>query len=155
MDDIPDISDTDYDRRGFRTPNDAYYSELMAFLSESHSMRKTAKSAVKQSLYAASGAFAGSFIGGPIGGLVGGIAGSLIGFLQSDEYDGAIVALTKLDESRRKRLMLEVLAVLKQAGVSYQRIQDSGAFRETLYQFAEQENVRNGIWNACLNSAKP
>lgn len=103
MDDIPDISETNYDEsHGFYTSNDSYYSELMAFLSESHSMRKTAKSAVKQSLYAASGAFAGSFVGGPIGGLVGGVVGSIVGFLQSDDYDGAIVALTKLDEIRRK-----------------------------------------------------
>lgn len=103
MDDIPDISETDFDNsHGFYTNNESYYSELMTFLSESRAMRKTAKSAVKQSLYAASGAFAGSFVGGPVGGLVGGVVGSVVGFLQSDDYDGAIVAMTKLDESHRK-----------------------------------------------------
>jgi hypothetical protein len=50
--------------------------------------------------------------------------------------------------------MSEVLSVLKQAGASYQRIQDIGAFRDTLYRFAEQESVRNGIWNACLHSTR-
>lgn len=150
MEDIPEV-DNSY---GSYASNDSYYSELMSFLSESHSMKKTAKSAVKQSLYAASGAFVGSFIGGPIGGLVGGVAGSAVGFLQSDDYDGAIVALTKLDDSHRKRLLIQVFDVLKQAGASYQRIQDTGAFRETLYHFAEQESVRNGIWNACLQSTR-
>lgn len=99
MNDIPDIpTDEDYDRQA---SDQGYYRELMNFLSESNSMRDTAKNAVKQSMYAASGAFAGSFIGGPVGGLLGGVAGSLIGFTQSDDYDGAIVALTKLESDRQ------------------------------------------------------
>lgn len=103
MDDIPNMPATDensaYDRYA---SDEGYYTELMSFLSESHSMRETAKSAVKQSLYAASGAFAGSFIGGPLGGLLGGIAGSVIGYVKSDNFDGAIVALTKLESARQK-----------------------------------------------------
>ena len=97
MDDIPDIP-TD---ESFFT-NENYYSELMRFLSESPSMRQTAKSSIKQSLFSASGAFAGSFVGGPVGGLVGGIVGSLVGFIKSDDYDGAVVALTRLESERQK-----------------------------------------------------
>lgn len=148
MDDIPDV---DSDRFA---SSDAHYSELMRFLSESHSMRETAKSSVKQSLFAASGAFAGSFIGGPVGGLVGGIAGSIIGFIQSDDYDGAIVSLTRLESERKQRLMKEVFILLKTAGATYQTLDNAQAFRDSLYSFAEQEHVRNGIWNACLNSAR-
>jgi len=73
-------------------------------------MRETAKSSMKQSLFAASGAFAGSFIGGPVGGLVGGIAGSVIGFIKSDDYDGAIVILTRL-EGERKQVRINLLAI--------------------------------------------
>ena len=102
MDDIPNIPTDNDDGYETYASNEAYYSELMSFLSESTSMRETAKSAVKQSLFAAGGAFAGSFIGGPVGGLVGGIAGSIIGFVKSDDYDGAIVALTKLESERQK-----------------------------------------------------
>jgi len=53
-----------------------------------------------------------------------------------------------------QRLMKEVFMILKTAGATYQRIDDVTAFRDSLYNFAEQEHVRNGIWNACLNSAR-
>lgn len=82
--------------------DDAHYSELMKFLSESQNMKETAKNSLKQSLYAATGAFAGSFVLGPIGGLLGGVSGSILGYLQSDNYDGAIIALTKLESERQK-----------------------------------------------------
>jgi hypothetical protein len=153
MNDIPDIpTDEDYDRQA---SDQGYYRELMNFLSESNSMRDTAKNAVKQSMFAASGAFAGSFIGGPVGGLLGGVAGSLIGFTQSDDYDGAIVALTKLESDRQARLVREIFDVLQTAGGNYQRILDNPeTFKNELLRFAEQDAVRNGIWNACLHSAR-
>jgi uncharacterized membrane protein len=102
MDDIPNIPTDESSAYDRYSSNEAYYTELMSFLSESNSMRDTAKSAVKQSLYAASGAFTGSFIAGPVGGLIGGITGSIIGYAKSDNFDGAIVALTKLEASRQK-----------------------------------------------------
>lgn len=92
MDDIPNIP-TDSE--------DEYHSELMKFLSESSDMRKTARGALKQSLFSAGGAFVGAFVGGPVGGLIGGIAGSLTGFINSDDYDGAIVAITNLQSDRK------------------------------------------------------
>ena len=81
------------------------HASLMSFLTESDSMRKTAKNSLRQSLYAGGGAFAGSFIGGPVGGLVGGIAGSLVGFFKSDDYDGLLLAVSKIDDAHRTKLL--------------------------------------------------
>lgn len=147
MHDIPDIPNED-------SYTDSQYSELMDFLSHSRGMRETAKNAVKQSIFAAGGAFAGSFIAGPLGGLVGGIMGSIVGFVQSDNYDGLIVCLTNLEEEKRKRLMYDVMRVLKVAGATAQNFQSVEMFKEVLLSYAEQEQVRNGIWNACLKSAR-
>ena len=147
MDDIPDIPNED-------SYTDSQYSELMEFLSHSQSMRDTAKNAVKQSLFAAGGAFTGSFIAGPVGGLVGGIVGSIIGFVKGDDYDGLIICLTKLELERRKKLLNEVMQVLKVAGASAQNFQKVEMFKDVLLRYAEQDQVRNGIWSACINSAR-
>mmetsp|Transcript_20110 Transcript_20110/g.29398 ORF Transcript_20110/g.29398 Transcript_20110/m.29398 type:complete len:149 (+) Transcript_20110:110-556(+) len=147
MDDMPDLSTDDMEF------DESYHRELMNFLSESH-MRDTAKGSIKQSLYAASGAFVGSFIGGPVGGLLGGVAGSVAGYFQSDDYDGVIVALAQLEKERQKTLVMEVYAVLKPFGATFQSMQNSDAFRETLHEFAKRDGVRNGIWNACLHSIR-
>ncbi len=51
--------------------------------------------------------------------------------------------------------MREVFDVLKNNGGSYQRIlENPDAFKNELYRFAQQDAVRNGIWNACLHSAR-
>jgi hypothetical protein len=128
------------------------YGELMHFLTESQQMRRTARNAVKQSLWAAGGALGGAFLMGPIGGLVGGIFGSIIGFVRSDEYDGALMAIMKLEGARREQLMREVGQVLMAAGATTRDFQSADAFREALYGYAEQDSVRNGVWRACLHS---
>ena len=81
------------------------HASLMQWLTESDDMRKTAKSSLKQSIYAGGGAFAGSFIGGPVGGLIGGVAGSIVGFLKSDDYDGLLLAVSKIDDVHRTKLV--------------------------------------------------
>lgn len=136
------------------TDREEYYSEFMNFMSDSHSMKHTAKSAIKQTLVTGGCAMTGSLVFGPVGGLVGGIVGSVYAYLKSDDYDGAIKALTLLESSRQKRLMTEVLSVLKKAGASIESFDDLNAFKNTLYTFAEQDEVRNGIWNACINSTR-
>jgi hypothetical protein len=128
------------------------YGELMSFLNESQSMRRTARNAVKQSLWAGGGALGGAFLMGPIGGLVGGIFGSIVGFVKSDEYDGALLAIMKLEGARREVLMREVGQVLMAAGATTRDLQSAEAFRGALYSYAEQETVRNGVWRACLHS---
>lgn len=116
-------------------------------------MRRTAKSSLKQSLYAGGGALAGSFIGGPVGGLLGGVVGSVVGYLQSDEYDGLVLAVLKLEEGRKQTLMKEVAAVLMIAGAQARQLESADGIREQLYRFADQEAVRDGVWKACMASA--
>lgn len=112
-----------FDNRDFNNyADDAHYSELMKFLSESQNMRETAKNSLKQSLYAATGAFAGSFALGPIGGLLGGVSGSILGYLQSDNYDGAIIALTKLESERQKVSRNHILTFLFTLNLTVQEV---------------------------------
>lgn len=132
--------------------SDGRYGELVRFLTESQSMRQTAKSALKQSLWAGGGALTGAFLMGPVGGLVGGIVGSVVGFFKSDDYDGAILAIVKLDDEHKKALMTEVAQVLTVAGATAQQLQSADAFYAVLSQYAEQEAVRDGVWRACLHS---
>jgi len=154
-DDIPDISTHDMSPDHDHDRENPHYRELLNFLSDS-SMKDTAKSSVKQSIYAASGAFMGSFMGGPVGGLIGGVAGSVVGYVRADDYDGAILALTELESEKQKRLVNEVVTILKASGATFATVQsiDVNSFRETLYNLAQQEHVRNGIWNACLQSTR-
>jgi len=83
---------------------------------------------------------------------VGGIGGSIVGYLQSDNYDGAVLAILKIEGERRKVLIEAVGKVLITAGATTQQIESSDEFRECLIQFAQQDSTRDGIWKACLNS---
>ena len=98
------------------------------------------------------GALAGGFLLGPVGGLVGGVFGSIIGFIQSDNYDGALLAICKLDEGQKKVLMIRVGQGLIAAGATAQQLNSPSAFRDTLVSFASQQSVREDIWNACVQS---
>lgn len=113
MDDFPDTADTD-----------ALHSELVQFLVNNRQMRQTARSALKQGLWAGSGAIAGGMIGGPVGGLVGGIAGSIVGFVKSDPYDGILTQISKLESSQRAGLVREVGGVLMTAGAAQGQLVD-------------------------------
>mmetsp|Transcript_31435 Transcript_31435/g.31691 ORF Transcript_31435/g.31691 Transcript_31435/m.31691 type:complete len:141 (-) Transcript_31435:404-826(-) len=130
------------------------HSELIRFLTENSSMRKTAANSIKHSLYAGGGAFAGAWLLGPVGGLVGGVIGSGIGYLQSDTYDGAVLAVLKLEQTKRNSLLQDVGKVLVTAGATVQSLRSASAFSEALHQFAEQDSVRNGIWKACVDSIR-
>ena len=131
---------------------DARYTTLMEFLSTSRPMRETATSSFKQSLWVGSGAMAGGMLLGPVGGFVGGIAGSIIGYVKSSDYDGALVHLCKLDPSSKKELLTRVGQVLVAAGAATQGINTNADFRNVLVSYASQSNVRNELWNACLES---
>jgi hypothetical protein len=130
----------------------ALHGELIRFLTDNRDMRKTARSALKQSLFAGGGALAGGLLGGPLGGLLGGVIGSIVGFVQSDDYDGAVLQLSKLNDQQRQFLMADVGQVLMTAGATTQQFATSEAFRTALYQYARQDAVRDGVWKACLNS---
>jgi hypothetical protein len=131
---------------------DIQHSELIDFLTNSRDMRQTAKSSLKQAAYGGGAALAGGFLLGPIGGLVGGIAGSIIGFLKSDNYDGAILAVCKLEDAQKQILMQRVGQVLISAGATLQQLDSGTIFRDTLVNLASRRNVRDDLWNACIQS---
>jgi hypothetical protein len=133
---------------------DGQYSELVTFLTNSREMRNTAKSSIQQSLYAGSGALAGGFIMGPIGGLLGGIAGSLVGFFKTDNYDGALLAICKLEERHKQVLLKSVGAVLMTAGATAQQFESVEAFKESLVELASHPNVRRELWNVCRQAVE-
>jgi len=159
MDDLPNTSsadasppfDHDYDY-------DEYYSEFAAFLSDpssSSDMRKTARGSLKQSLCAGGGTLTGSLIGGPVGGLVGGVAGSIIGYLKSDNYSGVLNDVLKLQGEARKKLITRVTKVLKAAGATATSLEGGvRTFRETLIKYSQRDDVRDGIWKACVDSIR-
>lgn len=130
----------------------AMHSELMRFLTGNTDMRKTARSAVKQSLWAGGGALTGGLIMGPVGGLVGGIAGSLIGFFKADEYDGVVLHLMNLSQQQRQFLVADICQVLVAAGATSQQLSSVENFRTTLQTYAQQDSVRDALWKACLSA---
>ena len=133
---------------------DEQFNELIQFLTNSSDMRKTATSSLKQGLIAGAGALIGGFMLGPVGGLVGGVAGSMIGFAQVGDYDGAVLALAKLETSQRKILMQSVGEVLVRAGATANQFETSTAFRDVLVDYASRPGVRDELWNACVRSVR-
>ena len=83
---------------------------------------------------------------------MGGIVGSVLGFLKADDYDGAVLAITKLDEPQKKILMKRVGQILVAAGATAQQLNSSSAFRDALMSYASQKKVREDLWNACVQS---
>lgn len=128
------------------------HNELIDFLTNSGDMRKTAKSSMKQALYAGGAALAGGFLLGPIGGLIGGIAGSVVGFVKADNYDGAVLNVSKLDGEQQKVLMKRVGQILVAAGATSTQLGSQSAFRDTLVSFCAKPKVREDVWNACIQS---
>lgn len=148
MDDYPAADPIPDPVNGF----DTRYGTLMEFLSSSREMRQTATSSFKQALWAGSGAMGGGLIFGPIGGMIGGIAGSIIGFAKSSDYDGAVHHLCKLDMPSQNELLKKVGQILVAAGAATRGISTSNDLRDALLMYASQQNVRDDLWNACLES---
>mmetsp|Transcript_24533 Transcript_24533/g.40629 ORF Transcript_24533/g.40629 Transcript_24533/m.40629 type:complete len:151 (+) Transcript_24533:19-471(+) len=132
----------------------AMHGELIRFLTDNRDMRKTARSALKQGLWAGGGAMAGGLVMGPIGGLVGGITGSLVGFFKADDYDGVVLQLSKLNQHQRQFLLANVGQVLVAAGATTQQFATTENFRNALHSYAQQDSIRDGMWQACLNAMK-
>jgi hypothetical protein len=131
---------------------DARYGTLMDYLSNSREMREVATSSLRQAMWAGSGALVGGFVLGSVGGLVGGIAGSLVGFARSPSYDGMLVQLCKLNVEQRNILLTRVGEILIAAGATAQGMDSTDAFRDALIAYASQRTVREGLWNACIES---
>jgi hypothetical protein len=130
----------------------AQYSTIIEYIQGSREMRIAAKSSLKQGLWAGSGAVAGGLLFGPVGGLVGGITGSLVGFFKSNDYDGIVVQLCKLDEQQQHVLVKDVGKILITAGATAQSLSTVDAFRDALFTYASQQQVRDQLWTACLSS---
>ena len=133
-------------------PNiDDYHTELVEFLVDNPNMKHAARSAMKQGLGAAAGATMGGLFLGPVGGLVGGILGSVAGFLIVDDYDGVVQQIVKLQsEAQKERLIKGVRQVLMTAGASMPTT--AIGFRGALVEFAQQRNVREQVWNLCMDA---
>jgi hypothetical protein len=131
---------------------DGQYTTLMDYLSNSNDMRKLAKSSFQQALWSGAAAMAGGVFFGPVGGLVGGITGSIVGFMKTPDYDGMVLVLCKLDEPQKKSLMKKVGQVLIAAGAASQSMTTQDAFRDALLTYASSREVREGLWNACLDT---
>jgi hypothetical protein len=129
---------------------------LIDFLMNNNEMKKAAKSSLKQGLLAGSGAVAGGLLFGPIGGLVGGVTGSLIGYMNVDNYEGAVQQIIILESTRKQHLIDAVKTALLDAGASANpsAFASTDAFRSTLQEFASQKYVRDQIWKACVDSIK-
>ena len=130
------------------------HTELLIFMTGNEEMKIAAKSSLQQGLWAGGGAIALGGLLGPVGGLIGGIVGSVIGFYKADPYDGAIVSINKLEESRRKRLMEEVSGILIAAGAVANNLSLAGGLATALEEFARQPAIRDQVWKACVNSLK-
>ncbi|KAI2510865.1 hypothetical protein MHU86_3486 [Fragilaria crotonensis] len=130
----------------------AMHGEFIRFLTNNNDMRNTARSAIKQSIWAGSGALTGGLLMGPVGGLVGGIAGSLVGFFKADNYDGVVLHVIKLNQQQRQFLLAEVAQVLMTAGATSQQLSSVEDFRTALQIYAQQPSVREAIWKACLSA---
>ena len=143
------IMEGDYDTD---IPNiDDYHTELVEFLVDNPNMKHAARSAMKQGLGAAAGATMGGLFLGPVGGLVGGILGSVVGFLAVDDYDGVVQQIVKLQsETQKERLIKGVRQVLMTAGASMPTT--ASGFRGALVEFAQQRNVREQVWNLCMDA---
>jgi hypothetical protein len=132
----------------------AMHGELIRFLTDNRDMRKTARSALKHGMWAGGGALTGGLVMGPIGGLVGGIAGSLIGFFKADDYDGAVLQLSKLNQQQRQFLLAEVGQVLVTAGATTQQLATVQSFSKALYTYAQKDAVRDAMWRACMSAVQ-
>lgn len=130
----------------------AQYTTLIDYLNNSHDMRQTAKGSMKQAAYAGAGALAGGMLFGAVGGLVGGIGGSLVGFFQSNNYDGIVLQLCKMDDRQQQTLVRDVGKILISAGAAAQSLNSVDAFRDALLSYASQRRVRDDLWTVCLQS---
>ncbi|GMI18401.1 hypothetical protein TrLO_g15671 [Triparma laevis f. longispina] len=129
------------------------HSELIQFLNNSPSMRKTAGGSIKAGLYAGSGAVGGGVIFGPVGAMFGGIIGSIVGYIRGDEYDGAVKAAQALPPAQQEALVKEVSEILVSAGAASQMLMAQGGLLTALEEFAKQPAVRDQVWQAVVTGA--
>lgn len=128
------------------------HNELVYYLTRSPEVHATTSRALKQAVYAGGGVLVGGVVFGPLGGLVGGIVGSFMGYAKSENYKGVVSHLARLNEDQRKTLLRKVGSVLTAAGATESQLSTAQNFRTTLINLASQDQVRDAIWKACVET---
>jgi hypothetical protein len=143
-DPIPNMDDT---------TNREHYQVVMDFLQNNDRMKQTAINSIRQGLICGGGAVAGGILLGPVGGLLGGIAGSIYSFTTTPKYDGIIQQMIHMDDvQKRDQLLHSVRLCLLHAGANVTNLLSTNDFRNILYQYTEQREVRDQIWKACMDA---
>ena len=134
------------------TTNSEHYQVIIDFLRNNQSMKQTAVKSLRQGVITGSSVVAGSLLFGPIGGLITGIGSSIYNYTTTPHYDGIIQQIIHMnDVSKRNQLLQSVRLCLLHAGANYKNFMSTKEqFQQTLYQYTEQREVRDQIWNACM-----
>jgi hypothetical protein len=143
------IPNMDHDNE---TTNREHYQVLLDFLHDNQSMKQTAMKSLRQGMITGGSVIVGSLLLGPIGGLITGIGSSIYNYTTTPHYDGIIQQIIHMkDTSKRDQLLQSVRLCLLHAGANAQHfMSNKEQFQQTLYQYTEQREVRDQIWNACM-----
>lgn len=148
-DDDDTIPNMDQDNE---TTNRDHYQVLLDFLRNNHSMKQTAMKSLRAGMITGGSVIVGSVLFGPLGGLISGIGSSIYNYTTTPHYDGIVQQIVHMDDvSKRNQLLQSVRLCLLHAGAHHQTIlANKEQFQQTLYQYTEQPQVREQIWNACM-----
>ena len=143
------IPNMDHDNE---TTNTEHYQVILDFLRNNQSMKQTAVKSLRQGMITGSSVIVGSVLFGPIGGLVTGIGSSIYNYTTTPQYDGIVQQMIQMNDiPQRNQLLQSVRLCLLHAGANHQNFMSTKEqFQKTLYQYTEQREVRDQIWNACV-----
>ena len=143
------IPNMDHDNE---TMNGEHYQVILDFLRNNTSMKQTAIKSLRQGMITGSSVIVGSVLFGPIGGLVTGIGSSIYNYTTTPHYDGIIQQMVQMNDiQKRNQLLHSVRLCLLHAGANHKNFMtNKEQFQQTLYQYTEQREVRDQIWNACM-----
>ena len=137
------------------TTNSEHYQIIIDFLRNNQSMKQTAVKSLRQGVITGGSVVVGSVLFGPLGGLVSGIGSSIYNYTTTPHYDGIVQQIIQMNDHdipKRNQLLQSVRLCLMHAGVNYQNFMTNEGFQQTLYQYTEQREVRDQIWNACMTA---
>ena len=137
------------------TTNSEHYQIIIDFLRNNQSMKQTAVKSLRQGVITGGSVVVGSVLFGPLGGLVSGIGSSIYNYTTTPHYDGIVQQIIQMNDHdipKRNQLLQSVRLCLMHAGANYQNFTTNEGFQQTLYQYTEQREVRDQIWNACMTA---
>jgi hypothetical protein len=145
-DSIPNMDDEEY-----YSHRNEHYQTVMNFLQSNDRMKQTAIKSLRQGLICGGSAVVGGLMLGPVGGLVGGVLGSIYSYTTTPQYDGIVQQMIHMeDTTKRDELLRSVRLCLLHAGANTNNFKSPRDFQKTLLEFAEQREVRDQIWKACM-----